>query len=90
MTGRRQFKEISLHMIFAMVLITGCAGRSTVPDDHFYQLPEILPLKTSTSRQTEVIIGIDSLRSDGLHGERAVLYVDADNPLELRRYHYHY
>jgi len=77
-------------LVISMALIIGCAGRTTVPEDHFYQLPDLLAPKTFSSNQTKVIIGIDSLRSDGLHGERAILYIDADNPLELKRYHYYH
>ena len=88
--GIWQFKIVSISLIFAAVMITGCAGSGAVPDDHFYQLPEIIPPKSFTTPRTDVIIGVDSLRSDGLHGERAILYINADSPLEIRRYHYHY
>jgi ABC-type uncharacterized transport system auxiliary subunit len=30
------------------------------------------------------------LKSDALHHERAILYSDADQPLKIKRYHYHH
>ena len=73
-----------------LVFIAGCAGRTTVPEDHFYQLPEIGPVMIYDSGQIDITIGVDSLRSDGLHGERAILFINTDTPLELHRYHYHH
>lgn len=73
-----------------MELLVGCAGHTTVPDDHFYNLPDISPAKIFDKPLIDLTIGVGQLRSDGLHGERAILYIDSHRPLELHRYHYHH
>jgi len=77
-------------MLIGTALISGCAGRTNVPDDHFYQLPEILPTNSFNDYPVNGTVGVAPLHSDGLHGERAILYIDSKLPLELHRYHYHH
>lgn len=78
-------------LLIGTAIIPGCTGRGTVvPDDHFYQLPEVLPERISNDRLTNNTIAVAPLHSDGLHGERAILYINSDRPLELQRYHYHH
>lgn len=78
-------------LLIGMISISGCVGRgAAVPDDHFYQLPEILPEKTFDDHLVNNTIAVEPFRSDGLHGERAILYVNSQRPLELQRYHYYH
>lgn len=77
--------------LLALVLIVGCVGGPTVvPEDVYYRLPEPGSVKAMARPLVEGRLGVDRIETDGLHQERALLYVDADRPHELRRYHYHY
>jgi len=83
------YKALLIPLLMPLIVM-GCAGRTTVPDDHFYQLPEILPAIKQEAHLINGTLGIAPLRSDGLHRERAILYVNSDHPLELHRYRYHH
>jgi len=85
-----QYKIPALLLLIGITLMAGCAGRTKVPDDHFYQLPEFLPTRIFNDHVINTTIAVAPLRSDGLHGERAILYVNSNRPLELHRYHYHH
>jgi cholesterol transport system auxiliary component len=87
---KRQYKISFLSLLVGTVLISGCASRTSVPDDHFYQLPGILPVKIFDDYLINGTVAMAPLHSDGLHGERAILYIDSNLPLELHRYHYHH
>jgi len=79
------------HLTLATLLlafITSCAVPPPVPEDNYYQLP-----KATIKAQTKALaqdIAIKRLVSDGLHGERALLYSKADQALQLKQYHYHH
>lgn len=73
------------------LLLHGCSiGPTQMPaEDHFYRLPPPRP-EARPSFSLDGAVGIERLRSDGLHSERALLYVDAARPLEIRRHRYHF
>lgn len=60
-----------------------------VPEDRFYRLPVPDPV-AETGPAVDGTVGVARLYADGLHNERALLYVRAERPLELHRHHYDY
>ena len=82
----RQFLYTSL-MILGMG--TGCASQAPLPVDHYYRLPEA---DSSAQRAVQLsnAIFVGQLETDGLHQERAILYSEDENAIELKQYHYHH
>lgn len=81
------------HAILALLLavtLAGCASQPPVPADRFYRLTVPDPTPATKQPVFAGTLGVAPLDSDGLHSERALLYVDQQHPLELRRYHYHF
>lgn len=77
--------------LLALALTAGCVGgRTVVPEDVYYRLPGPGSVTAMAQPLVEERLGVDRIEADGLHQERALLYVDAERPYELRRYHYHY
>lgn len=79
-------------LIFAISL-SGCfGGNSTpVPSDHYYRLTY---KASDKSRSAEPILAgslaVQRFVARGLYQERPLLFVKSENPLELRRHHYHH
>lgn len=71
-------------------VLAGCARQAPVPANHFYRLA-VAPPKTALAKPVlSGVLGVAPPVAHGLRGERAMLYVDARRPLEVRRYHYHF
>lgn len=77
-------KSASLSLI---LLFTACANSPPVPQDNFYHFATI---KAPDTYQHQLTIALKDFRSDGLYRERALLYINAQYPLQTRRYHYHF
>lgn len=77
---------ITLFILF----VSGCVGPRVVPEDHFYRLADLQPDKQLSAPLIKGSLAVSRIRTTGLYGERAILYVDAKNPLELRRSRYHF
>ncbi|WP_455212019.1 ABC-type transport auxiliary lipoprotein family protein [Kaarinaea lacus] len=71
-----------------VLLINGCVGQPSVPQDFFYRLPVIHPDKAFDTKLIHGAIAVDQLDADGVYRERPLLYVDAQRPLEVLQYHY--
>lgn len=71
--------------IFLILMLNACSiGSTQVPEDHYYRLP---PPEAGAGRAA---VQVDAVRVSGMLHERAILYVEADNPLEVKRFHYHH
>lgn len=82
-------RYFSIILLFLLCLaFSGCGRPAAVPTDHFYRLPEAvsIPLALPALKGT---LSILPFNVGGLYNERAILYIDADQPLELKRYRYH-
>lgn len=80
------FKISILGLMF--LTLAGCFGSpAAVPEDHFYVLSKVPASKLEQKYQT---IAIETLHANGIYNERAWLYTDQKNPLEIKRYHYHH
>lgn len=79
---------IVLIMTGIVTLLTSCAAQPPVPEDNFYQLA---PSKIKANKKNIAnSLSVKRLVSDGLHGERALLYSKAGQALQLKQYHYHH
>ncbi len=71
------------------LVLGGCMSAPPVPDDHFYRLPPA-HAQALSAPVLKGVLAVERPRSDDLHGERAMLFVRAERPLELNRYHYYF
>jgi ABC-type uncharacterized transport system auxiliary subunit len=75
--------------VLLILSLTGCFGDgAVVPQDKFYRLSEVAAEKKIKSPFR--VVAIERLKGDALHRERSILYSEAEQPLKLKRYHYHY
>ena len=79
--------------IFLLILsvnsLTACGlGGVSVPQDHYYKLPELVisPQKEPSFKQ----LLIKPVKATGLYHDRSILYIEQEKPLELKRYHYNF
>ena len=75
-------------MVFCLLLLSGCMGQITIPEDHYYRLPDISPHENLAEPVLEGAIGVEMFRLNGIPNSRSVLYVDPSHPNELMHYHY--
>lgn len=79
-----------LKIFLLMLLVSGLSacgiGGGALPQDHFYKLPELAINAQATSRFVELVI--KPVKATGLYHDRAILYIEQEYPLELKRYHY--
>jgi len=80
--------SIILAVSSILVLLTACAAQPPVPEDNFYQLPA--PQIKAMKRTITKSMSVKRLVSDGLHGERALLFSKTGHALQLKQYHYHH
>lgn len=71
------------------LLLGGCVGAGTVPEIRYYRLPVAHPMPLAQPLYSEPL-AVPRLRASGLYHERAMLYYQPDQPLDLRLYHYHF
>ncbi len=77
-----------LVLCFFPALLAGCFGEpAPVPQDSYYTLPEP---KAEKHKQLFTTIGVNTIRATGVYNERALLYLDKNTPLSIKRYHYHH
>lgn len=77
----------SLGALSLLVLLSGCGlGGGSVPQTHYYRLPSIT-LPAQPQQFSHLVIR--PVRASGLYHERAMLYAEQSQPLQLQRYHYH-
>lgn len=76
-------------IILSVGVLSACGiGGGALPQDHFYKLPELVVNAQATSRFTELVV--KPVKASGLYHDRAILYIEQDHPLELKRYHYNF
>lgn len=72
--------------IFGSLL--ACSAQPPVPEDNFYQLPKAQLQAGKHSMAKE--LSVKRLVTDGLHSERALLFSESGQALQLKQYHYHH
>jgi uncharacterized lipoprotein YmbA len=71
-----------------VVMLTACSAPKPLPDFRYYRLPEAAVAPQSVSAPLTLPIMIETLRADGVRGERPMLYANSDDSLKLLQYHY--
>jgi len=74
-------------------MLVACGSQPPVPEDRFYRLSDIQLKQTNTKPVSITLskpVKLERIATEGLYQERAILYIDNNYPLELRRYHYHH
>jgi len=80
--------KLNITIIFILTL-SGCfGGGAEVPQDNFYRLADVASAQKIDSPFN--VVAVASFKSDALHQERAILYSEAAQPLNIQRYHYHH
>jgi ABC-type uncharacterized transport system auxiliary subunit len=75
--------------LLSAITLGGCAS-SAAPEDQFFRL-SVEPAKAvGAGKPLPGTLGVARFRAEGLTGSRAIIYSDADQPLMLRQYHYHF
>ncbi len=74
-------------LLSLIVFFAACASSPPVPQDNFYHLATI---KAAEAYQHKFTIAFQDFKSEGIYRERALLYINAQYPLQTRRYHYHF
>ena len=76
-------------LILSVNFLTACGlGGGVVPEDHYYKLP-VLDISAQSKFRFEQLV-IKPVKATGLYHDRAILYIEQDKPLELKRYHYNF
>lgn len=78
-----------IHCLALAMVLAGCVGAGSVPEQRFYRLPDPEPAPLTTPLITAPL-GIPRLQANGLYHERAILHYLPARPLDLRPYHYHF
>lgn len=80
---------MTIRMAYLLVVaaLTACSSAPPVPQDHFYRLGG--PATAQTAAAVEGQIAVAALEADGIYRDRAILFVDEAQPLEIQRYDYH-
>ena len=80
--------HITFVAIFALLWLAACSTSPPVPVDRFYRLPTPQVNAEGSAPTTKIRVG--SFLAQGVYNERAILYIDEQYPLMVRRYHYHF
>lgn len=75
-------------IVSCLLLLSGCMGQTTVPEDHYYRLPDIFPDERMTKPVIEGTLGVELFQLNGIPNTRSMLYVESSHPNELKQYHY--
>jgi len=83
--------RITTGIIFVVtIMLTACfGGGSSIPDDHYYRLPELTGKKLTKPILTGTL-SVKRVITHGIYGERALIYTDKNSTIKLNRYHYHH
>ena len=86
-------KEGIVIRIFVLILsvnfLTACGlGGASLPQDHYYKLPALDISAQSEPHFNQLVI--KPVKATGLYHDRAILYIEQEKPLELKRYHYNF
>lgn len=79
-----------LRLLFLVLLLAGCAGSGTVPEEQYYRLAT-LGVDTSFAQPPVAgILYLERIEAVSLFRDRALLYSAVDRPQQLQRHQYHY
>ncbi len=83
-------KIFNILFLSTTLLLSACfGGGSSIPDDHYYRLPEPVGEKLPNPILNGTL-SIKKIITHGIYGERSLIYTDKNNNIKLNRYHYHH
>lgn len=71
------------------LVLSACVSAPPIPEQNYYLLPEPHPTVVYAKPLVATALSVPRLRANGVYNERAMIYVDDTNPLDLHTYHYH-
>ena len=89
MKGLFGFFKIFLLMAVVGLGLVSCMSPKQLPEDRYYRLP-LYQGEHVANPVFAGTVGVARIETVGLLNERSILYSDQQNPLELKRYHYHH
>src|SRR5690606_33156606 len=79
-----------LRLLFLVLLLAGCAGTGTLPEEQYYRLATLGVDAPFAQAPVAAVLYVERIEAVSLFRDRALLYGAADNPQQLQRHHYHY
>ncbi len=81
-----------IRILIYLVIFTlgGCSAQKPVPEDRYFRLPDVAASSIQHTPLSDGIVYVSIFESNGLHRERALVYSDSREGVELRQYHYHH
>ncbi|MDH5523915.1 MAG: ABC-type transport auxiliary lipoprotein family protein [Desulfobulbaceae bacterium] len=89
MKGKFGWVKNLLILAAVALSLVSCMSAKQLPEDYFYRLP-LYQGSSAAKPSLAGMVGVARIETLGLLNERAILYSDQQNPLELRRYRYHH
>ncbi|MAT64220.1 MAG: hypothetical protein CMN57_01075 [Gammaproteobacteria bacterium] len=81
---------VTIFSLLMLLLAGGCAGPAAVPEDSYYRLARAEPAaRLSRPLLTGGLVVVE-VQTPALYQDRAIVYRTTEQPLQLRRHHYHY
>ena len=77
-------------LLFLALLLAGCAGTGTVPEERYYRLATLDVGAPFEQPPLAGVLYVERIEAVSLFRDRALLYGAADRPQQLQRHHYHY
>lgn len=71
-------------------LLTACAAQPPVPQDRYYRLQAVVAAAPTGAPTLPGTLEVERFSADGLTAGRPIVYMDAQNPNQLREYNYHF
>lgn len=77
-------------LFLASSLLVACGGNQVVPEDQFYRLADMTPARVLSQPLLVGRLSVAPFRTSALYHDRALIYTNDNQPLQLRRHHYHH
>lgn len=72
----------------AALLLAACSGPAPLPDFRYYRLAPPTAVERLPEAVLEAPLVLNAVQSDGVHGERPILYATDADSLRISQYHY--
>lgn len=73
-----------------VMMLAGCGGAQMVPEDQYYRIAAATPEQHFASPLLEGGLIVEAVEATAIYQDRAIVYREADAPLQLKRHHYQY
>ncbi|BAZ93833.1 uncharacterized protein FOKN1_1436 [Thiohalobacter thiocyanaticus] len=81
---------VTVFCLLMVLLAGGCAGPAAVPEDSYYRLARPEPENRLNRPLLTGGLAVAPVQTPALYQDRAIVYRTIEQPLQLRRHHYHY